>query len=58
MVAGLQALKGRAQVSDEELPALIAKRLRRRADVERTEQFSQGVAGKRLTYQTTRGADA
>ena len=31
MVAGLQALKGRGQVSDEELLALIAKRLRRRA---------------------------
>jgi hypothetical protein len=30
MVAGLQALKGRGQVSDEELLALIAKRLRRR----------------------------
>jgi len=30
MVAGLQALKGRGQISDEELLALIAKRLRRR----------------------------
>lgn len=30
VMAGLRALKGRGQVSDEELLALIAKRLRRR----------------------------
>ena len=31
MIAGLRALKGRGQVADEELLALIAKRLRGRS---------------------------